>query len=582
MRQFFCRRFDGRRACRVEVLPACEGEPALHFPLLPDSIAIKEHGEDRREADGEAVSSHDNGRTATTSYIAGCHRVLAASRSAGCCAAAPGSHTVCYSCDAGTVASRSKSSNTWTCGGVRCADRSDGNCSLQGYALLVETASGDKLSALRESMAPILPAMSFHARHDQLPCCEHMLAVARAACRCTASESCATPNCEPASCPALTCARPCACGDARPAMLPCKLVVTGDLANLHAMMGLGSVRTDTAHNSTHVTFDDEGVSTDRTYADAARYAHAAIGETCPSCGYVPGSAADVEAERQKRIAMPSGPAVRDAALAQNHLFAPLIPYLEFDHYLLGVMHFCHNTFDQFLSSVFKDIDALHGDDANLVKHDVITCLRNMGLGILPPASPRACATEQTLPKFKGSELSILRTDMGMLTILQLVYGADEVLDAGAPAEEQPSSARDLAAVTALEAAMRARRAGRVSTARVLAAVRTARTSALRRACKALMLLWEVHALLKLTTYDDSTAAGREGHARAFETKFAEFDQALRAMTSKSIDSLYFSEGKHAVGNLIRRWGRTVAFVNEQVRTSQRLTSSAELSEHGVA
>mmetsp|Transcript_24562 Transcript_24562/g.58044 ORF Transcript_24562/g.58044 Transcript_24562/m.58044 type:complete len:303 (+) Transcript_24562:650-1558(+) len=189
----------------------------------------------------------------------------------------------------------------------------------------------------------------------------------------------------------------------------------------------------------------------------------------------------------------------------------------------------------------------------------------MGLGILPPASPRACATEQTLPNFKGSDLSILRTDMGMLTILQLVYGADEVLDAGAPAEEQPSSARDLTAVTALEAAMRARRAGRVPTARVLAAVRTARTSALRRACKALMLLWEVHALLKLTTYDDSTAAGREGHARAFEAKFAEFDQALRAMTSKSVDSLYFSEGKYAVGNLIRRWGRTVAFVNEQVQ-----------------
>jgi hypothetical protein len=119
----------------------------------------------------------------------------------------------------------------------------------------------------------------------------------------------------------------------------------------------------------------------------------------------------------------------------------------------------------------------------------------MGLGILPPASPRARATEQTIPKLKGGDLSVLRTDMGMLTILQLVYGADEVFEQGAPAEEQPTSARDLEAISALEAAMLARSAaragGRKPSARVLAAVRTARTSALRRACKALMLLWEV-------------------------------------------------------------------------------------------
>jgi len=31
----------------------------------------------------------------------------------------------------------------------------------------------------------------------------------------------------------------------------------------------------------------------------------------------------------------------------------------------------------------------------------------------------------------------------MLTILQLVYGADEVLDQGTQAEVQPSSARDI-------------------------------------------------------------------------------------------------------------------------------------------
>mmetsp|Transcript_46686 Transcript_46686/g.107726 ORF Transcript_46686/g.107726 Transcript_46686/m.107726 type:complete len:85 (-) Transcript_46686:67-321(-) len=80
----------------------------------------------------------------------------------------------------------------------------------------------------------------------------------------------------------------------------------------------------------------------------------------------------------------------------------------------------------------------------------------------------------------------------MLTILQLVYGADEVLDQGAPAEEPSlASARDRGAVSALEEAMLARRGNRQPSARVLAAVRSARTSALRRACRALMLLWEV-------------------------------------------------------------------------------------------
>ncbi|KAJ1637847.1 hypothetical protein T492DRAFT_859324 [Pavlovales sp. CCMP2436] len=502
MRQFFCRRFDGRRACRVEIMPAGEGKPALHFPLLPDSIAIKKHGEGRREADGEAVTSHDNGRSATTSYVAGCHRVLVASRAASCCAAATGTHNICYSCDAGTVASRSTTSNTWTCGG--------------GYALLVETASSDKLSALRDSMAPILPAMTFHTRHEQLPCCERMLEMAHAACCCTASESCPTPDCEPARCPALTIARPslCVCGDARQPMLPCQLVVTGDLANLHAMIVLGSVRTDTAHNSTHVTFDDEGVATDRTYVDAARYAHAAIGERYPGCGYVPRSAADVESERQKRIAMPSGP-LRSEMLRthKNHHFTPLIPYLEFNHYLLGVMHLGHNIFDQFLSTVFKDVDALHGDNANLIKYDVIEALRNMGTGILPPASPlAACARYRAI----------------------LVYGVDEE-------------------------AMLARRGNRQPSARLLAAIHSARTSVLRRACRALMLLWEK------TDYDDSTAASREMHARAFEEKF----------TDKVIDSLYFAEGKHAVGNLIRRWGRTGPFVNEQehmVKVTKQLYS----------
>jgi len=199
----------------------------------------------------------------------------------------------------------------------------------------------------------------------------------------------------------------------------------------------------------------------------------------------------------------------------NYLFAPLIPYLEFNHYLIGVMHFGHNILDQFLSAVFKDVDALHGDDANLIKYDVIKALRNMGAGILPPASPRARATEQSLPKCKGGDLSILRADLGMLTILQLVYGADEVLDQGAPAEEPSlASARDRGAVSALEEAMLARRGNRQPSARVLAAVRSARTSALRRACRALMLLWEVHHLLKKTDNDDSTAPGREMHAHA--------------------------------------------------------------------
>ncbi|KAJ1620815.1 hypothetical protein T492DRAFT_888056 [Pavlovales sp. CCMP2436] len=380
-----------RCSCFISILPAGEGEPALHFPLLPDSIAIKEHGEGRREADGEAVSSHDNGRTATMSYVAGCHRVHVAFRAAGVCAAAPGTHTICYSCDAGTVASRSRSSNTWTCGGVRCADRSDGNCSLEGYALLVETASSDKFYALCDSMASILPAMAFYARDEQLPCCKRMLAAARAACRCTTSESFATPACEPASCLALMCARPCAC--ARPSILPCKLVVTGDLANLHAMMGLGSVRTDTAHNSTHVTFDEGASLPIAPTPTPCATPTLQYRRELPGCGYVPRSAADVVAERQKRIAMPSGQARSEMLRThKNHLFAPLIPYLEFNHYL-GVMHFGHSIWDQFLAAVFKDVDALHGDEANLIKYDVIENLRNMGTGILPPISPRARATE---------------------------------------------------------------------------------------------------------------------------------------------------------------------------------------------
>jgi hypothetical protein len=66
--------------------------------------------------------------------------------------------------------------------------------------------------------------------------------------------------------------------------------------------------------------------------------------------------------------------------------------------------------------------------------------------------------------------------------------------------------------------------------------------------------------LKDSTYTD----GAEAHAQRFEQVGPELEALLTTMTSKEIKSQYI-EAREVIPALIRKWGKVLAYVNEQLQ-----------------
>lgn len=187
----------------------------------------------------------------------------------------------------------------------------------------------------------------------------------------------------------------------------------------------------------------------------------------------------------------------------NYVFEPATD-VEFDRALPGVIHLCHNSFDRFLSAVWHDIDVLYPKDHNLVKHDFVTAMCNMGVGCMPPKHVRGIKNDVEKPALKGTDLSVLRTELGIFTLLQVVYNVADAMDANASG---PASAPNTVFVEeGEELALRWRqeRGSRESARRVADAQRY---DCLHKACRALEQLWVALAPLK-STETCATAASR--------------------------------------------------------------------------
>jgi hypothetical protein len=256
----------------------------------------------------------------------------------------------------------------------------------------------------------------------------------------------------------------------------------------------------------------------------------------------------------------------------NQWHPPVFDDLSHDHVLLGVMHLSHNLFDQWFHAVWGDIEELHPNSHNLIKHDLVSALRAMGCGLLHPGL-RAQAHDITLPSFKGGDLSIIRTDAGIMQILITVYGLDEVPPPDADTENVSSTA-NASAVEAAEAIALERAAARAAARGGVPPAVTQQAAASRllrcvNACKALDALWRVLRRYKDVGYDDSTEANRRAHAESFSAEFAVFEHALRAFKTGEVASQYITEARELAPLMIIKWGRLVAYVNEQVRAPAR-------------
>mmetsp|Transcript_22142 Transcript_22142/g.56881 ORF Transcript_22142/g.56881 Transcript_22142/m.56881 type:complete len:309 (-) Transcript_22142:559-1485(-) len=267
------------------------------------------------------------------------------------------------------------------------------------------------------------------------------------------------------------------------------------------------------------------------------------------------------------LCLPARKRPRGCTRVRDGWLRPTFSCLPFGHYLLGVMHSCHSTFDQWVAAVWKDIDTLHPDSADQVKYDFVEALVGMGVSCLMPAR-RECKDVER-PSFGGTDLSVMRAELGMLTVLQIVYGVADFLDGDDTASSalgtRASSAANASTVITAEAEMLARRAARPANQAARAHALAPRRPALQRACAALMALWEVHRVLKATTYDDSTAQLRRKHADRFRASFEDFNTKLIAMTSEDVQSQCLTEAMEVMPDLIERWGKVVAYVNERVQ-----------------
>jgi hypothetical protein len=362
VRQWFGRRWDGTHNPRYVLLA---GEPGtarsadVLGPYFPSAAALSTWNHAERARIGLTVRLSEGGRAASVDEVQAAHFAFAQSAAAsaggfvvGTSSAASLAAGVCclvLSSDAGCFASHGQQRN-WTCAVLRDACRRDGNCSTDAAIPLDVGAVSDKVDGLDLLFHTHKEAINFLCRHGQLPCCADRLAHALRACICKevlpARPPAATlraparaiahiprapsPPLPPARPPAAQvlpdgkrrgpcnavaeageAALPLCCysipGDEtsppRAAWTPCCVVYTGDLVNLHAVLGLGSHRTDPTRFSTHVIKEGTGKWVLRSVLVARRLAHSVVGVPCPVCNYTPSSEEDVASERAKREEM---------------------------------------------------------------------------------------------------------------------------------------------------------------------------------------------------------------------------------------------------------------------------------------
>jgi len=230
----------------------------------------------------------------------------------------------------------------------------------------------------------------------------------------------------------------------------------------------------------------------------------------------------------------------------------------------------HNTFEQWLLAVVHDAAALHGAKREEeIMQDISVLLRTMACGIRRPA-PRG--EKQTMPKLKGGDVAIVRRDgpphppqLSMTLRRTSPAGRPAAaarrarLAGGASAGRRRYGCHSRACEYHCGAMLERQRQRGASSVDARTTSELSRQSKLRLACRALDALRRVHALIKDTTNDDSTAELRAVHAN---------DQpgegALKAMSAKLITSQYFSLLQEVMPPSPAN-GPALAFVNEQVQ-----------------
>mmetsp|Transcript_5100 Transcript_5100/g.15072 ORF Transcript_5100/g.15072 Transcript_5100/m.15072 type:complete len:513 (-) Transcript_5100:1415-2953(-) len=420
------------------------------------------------------------------------------------------------SSDAGKMAGTSQTPN-WTSGVVRLAKRMH-NCALDAVRPVFLLAGGDNRENLAQGLSPNMDALDMMCMHNVLFCCKARLTVARAECVCLSVGNYEVlPECRAIDI-ATACQDCCTCSR-RPCTLA-ELLVTGDLHNLMDMEGLGSVRTDVDHESLHV-INVGGKWLQRGTRAHDLACHAIPGERCPHCLYMPKDAEDVEKELAKRAALVPGSDERSRVLrAHFNVIAPrVLRWLPKHNVLFGIMHMLHNLHEQFMTAVWHDAKILFTKQRLWeLQWDYIDILRKMGCGIPAPDGKRG-VKEQNMPKLKGPDLAILRTTLGMLAFLQLVYSLlDEV--GGKPKPKRPATANNKSATNKAVkrvAAAKARTPSGKSAAEEAAA--KIRTSKLRLACTVLAAFYRLTELVKDTQWDDSTPELRADRAKEYSAAF---------------------------------------------------------------
>jgi hypothetical protein len=316
------------------------------------------------------------------------------------------------------------------------------------------------------------------------------------------------------------------------------VLLTGDSKNLVSMSGTASH--DLSPQLSNLWIYRLDVSSPwqlRTYEEAMLDAHAVGGGTCPGCADIPESEERVEREHARRQQMASDAAKTTAMLAHrgywlrrsspSTLTTPLPAGRGCASCTTSQRH---NVTDTCSSAIWSDVDTLSAEPW-AVKFDLLNMLCDMGVTTFRPnpksRDDRSCS--RPAPELRGGDISILRTDIGMLAILQLVY----------PVAAQLADAPDASAPPALDAredemAARARErraahapAGAASREHIAERAEAAVRHKLELVCKTVVALFDMHQVYQDATYTHTADA----HALRFEAAWARFEVAARAMTS---------------------------------------------------
>jgi len=525
-REFFETHFNGVRSVPRVILPGRFGHSPVYYPRTPGQKRLKAIATSEARDAGLEVTQLPSGRIATTDFTAAAHRLQEQAEQAGLLVPSGGGRgdgctIFVLSSDAAKMAGTGKVPN-WTSSVLRVANRKN-NCELGACLPLYTMAGGDNNANLRAGLEPNMPALDMICVHNVLFCCKERLRIAHQTCICLAADNFeVNPNCKAIE-TATACKDCCKCS--RDAWTPTDLVVVGDLHNLQDMDGQGSVHTDPAHNSLHVVgVDDHGGHTHwefRTPRDHALLAHTIPGEECPACGFKPADEAAVKEEIDKRAALPAGQERSEVLRRHSNVLAPrVLRWLPTRNMLFGMMHLTHNLFDQFMAAVWFDAKQLYkGTALKILQWEYITVLRAMGCGIAAPKGDRG-AEEQEMLKLKGPDLTIIRTTLGLLSFLHLVYGLlDEVGGTPKPSKRADAKNKATAKAAAKRVVAKKRRLREDSQRAAEREPAGEKPRRLKLACKALAAFFRVVELLKDTEWDDSTPELRAERAQEYLQAF---------------------------------------------------------------